>query len=281
MNLPIENHCLSRATTLATVTNAYKRRLYAATFSRRVNTLTRTTTTTTTTTRTAADDNINAAATTTTTKTANGQLNYNDNIDNDFNNDVENARKIECVILSLRNTHLNFNKIQKLQKKRLRHLQNLIKNKNETISQLIAQLELFKPLLLSSSKSKNNSNSTKNGNNINNNGSNGNGAGKYLGVVKCANIIRTVTGGEKFVRRRLAELCTLHNGEHIYCQKRADTENDRLNIGKLLETEYGASVILYEKSKRFEFIKQTDVDVAKCLILNYLHHESHTKINTD
>nr|AFS52011.1 DekiORF134 [Dendrolimus kikuchii nucleopolyhedrovirus] len=169
----------------------------------------------------------------------------------------ETTQKIAHVILSLRNTHLNFNKIQAIQKKRLRHLQNLIRLKNETISQLVKRLE--NRTQFKSGCAKNN---------------------KYLGVVQCdvvggggGSIIRTVSGGEKFVRRRLAELCAApppHTAQYLFCEPRRNTEEDRRHMASLLTAVYERRVIVYEKNRRFEFLKLDDVESAKRLLLKYL-----------
>ncbi|AOT85593.1 bv/odv-e26 [Cyclophragma undans nucleopolyhedrovirus] len=182
------------------------------------------------------------------------------------------TKNIAHVISSLRNTHLNFNKIQAIQKKRLRHLQNLIRLKNETISQLVKRLESRTQF--------------KTGNAKNNN---------YLGVVQCdagsssgGSIIRTVSGGEKFVRRRLAELCAAtappHNAHYLFCGSRRNTEEDRRHMAKLLTAVYERSVIVYEKNRRFEFLKLDDAESAKRLLLKYLqddNDESQGDFNAD
>jgi Virus envelope protein E26 len=172
---------------------------------------------------------------------------------------LENVRKISGIISCLRNTHLNFNKIQSLQKKRLRHLQNVIRKKNKIISQLADELELV-------NKFKNT--------NISNGKNN-----KYLGIVRCSNTIRTVYGREKFVRRRLAELCTLHKAEYIYCA--TCTGQERQHIAQLLLDTYSTRVIVYEKNRRFEFLKNDEAVEAKKLILDYLNNESHNKTNSN
>jgi hypothetical protein len=173
---------------------------------------------------------------------------------------LDTVRKISNVISSLRDTHLNFNKIQNLQKKRLKHLQNLVKRKNEIISQLATQLELF-----SNAKSLNsNLKICQN---------------KYLGVVRCNNVIRTVFGSEKFVRRRLAELCTLHKAEYIYCA--ICTGEERQQISQLLSSTFLTRVIVYEKNRRFEFLQEDEAHKAQTLIIDYFNNESRTKIDSD
>ncbi|UZE89802.1 BV/ODV-E26 [Parapoynx stagnalis nucleopolyhedrovirus] len=179
---------------------------------------------------------------------------------------LENVRKISCIISSLRNTHLNFNKIQNLQKKRLKHLRNLIRKKNRIISQLVDELELVNKLK--------NTNLTRSNNNISDGKSN-----KYLGIVRCSNIIRTVYGREKFVRRRLAELCTLHKAEYIYCA--ICTGHERQHIAQLLLDTYLTRVIVFEKNRRFEFLKDDEALEAKRLILDFFNNESHNKTNSN
>lgn len=126
------------------------------------------------------------------------------------------------------------------------YLQKLIEQKNQIITNLIKKVK----------KSKQNVKS------------------KYLGVVRCENVIRTITGSEKFVRRRLAELCTLHKAELIFCCSRLDCEKDRSRLADVLRKIYGKSVIIYEGNRRFEFLKLTDALTIQCSISNILQrHE--------
>lgn len=170
---------------------------------------------------------------------------------NAVSKNLENARKITHIISLLRDTHLNFNKIQNLQKNRLRYLQNLIRKKNKIISQLSNQLEL--------------SNKTKTLNKFSNN------KNKYLGVIRCNHVIRTILGSEKFVRRRLAELCALHKTEYIYCA--TCTGEEREDISQMLLKMFLTRVIIYKKNKRFEFLTEEEAQQAQTLIYNYLKNE--------
>ena len=172
----------------------------------------------------------------------------------------EKRQKICHIISSLRNTHLNFNKIQSVHKKKLRHLQNLLRKKNEIIAELVRKLE-------SAQKKTTHRNISKPA------------QWKYFGVVRCDNTIRTIIGNEKFVRRRLAELCTLYNAEYVFCQARADGDKDRQALASLLTAAFGSRVIVYENSRRFEFINPDEIASGKRLIIKHLQDESQSDIN--
>ncbi|AKN81077.1 BV/ODV-E26 [Lonomia obliqua multiple nucleopolyhedrovirus] len=178
----------------------------------------------------------------------------------------ENARKISHIISTLRETYVKFQKIQILHRQRVKQLKNLLKSKNEKILQLIRQINKQKPLSaarISCKKAKANSKYSR----------------KYLGIVRCDNVIRTLTGSEHFVRRRIAEVCTLSKGEYVYCELYCG--NERELIAKLLNDKFNTRVIVYDKSRKFEFLKKTDAFEAKHLILNHLQYGFNVKINTN
>nr|WRK23127.1 odv-e26 [Bombyx mori nucleopolyhedrovirus] len=174
----------------------------------------------------------------------------------------EKRQKICHIISSLRNTHLNFNKIQSVHKKKLRHLQILLRKKNEIIAELVRKLE-----------------SAQKRTTTHRNISSKPAHWKYFGVVRCENTIRTIIGNEKFVRRRLAELCTLYNAEYVFCQARADGDKDRQALASLLTTAFGSRVIVYENNRRFEFINPDEIASGKRLIIKHLQDESQSDIN--
>lgn len=104
---------------------------------------------------------------------------------------------------------------------------------------------------------------------------------KYFGVAKCDNTIRTIVGNEKFVRRRLAELCTLHHAEQVFCQARADGDKDRQMLANLLTSAFNSKVIVYEKNRKFEFLNLNEIVDGKQIVLEYFKNESHSKINAN
>nr|BEV20874.1 budded virus/occlusion-derived virus envelope protein [Bombyx mori nucleopolyhedrovirus] len=175
----------------------------------------------------------------------------------------ERRQKICHIISSLRNTHLNFNKIQSVHKKKLRHLQNLLRKKNEIIAELVRKLESAQKKTTTTHR----------------NISSKPAHWKYFGVARCDNTIRTIIGNEKFVRRRLAELCTLYNAEYVFCQARADGDKDRQALASLLTAAFGPRVIVYENSRRFEFINPDEIASGKRLIIKHLQDESQSDIN--
>lgn len=176
----------------------------------------------------------------------------------------EKRQKICHIISSLRNTHLNFNKIQSVHKKKLLHLQNLLRKKNEIIAELVRKLESAQKKTTTTHR---------------NISSKPAAHWKYFGVVRCDNTIRTIIGNEKFVRRRLAELCTLYNAEYVFCQARADGDKDRQALASLLTAAFGPRVIVYENSRRFEFINPDEIASGKRLIIKHLQDESQSDIN--
>nr|AGX01108.1 BV/ODV-E26 [Bombyx mori nucleopolyhedrovirus]AGX01363.1 BV/ODV-E26 [Bombyx mori nucleopolyhedrovirus] len=176
----------------------------------------------------------------------------------------EKRQKICHIISSLRNTHLNFNKIQSVHKKKLQHLQNLLRKKNEIIAELVRKLESAQKKTTTTHR---------------NISSKPAAHWKYFGVVRCDNTIRTIIGNEKFVRRRLAELCTLYNAEYVFCQARADGDKDRQALASLLTAAFGPRVIVYENSRRFEFINPDEIASGKRLIIKHLQDESQSDIN--
>ncbi|ABL75960.1 Mv-ORF8 peptide [Maruca vitrata nucleopolyhedrovirus] len=171
-------------------------------------------------------------------------------------NRQENRQKICHMISSLHNIHFNFNKIQFVHKKKLRYLQNLLRKKNETIAGLAKKLE--------SAQKKTTHKPTH---------------WKYFGVVRCKNTIRTIIGNEKFVRRRLVELCTLFKAEYVFCQARADGDKDRQTLANLMTATFGSRVIVYENNRRFEFNDPEEIASAKRLIIKHLQNESQSHIN--
>ncbi|AGA16171.1 bv/odv-e26 protein [Thysanoplusia orichalcea nucleopolyhedrovirus] len=175
-------------------------------------------------------------------------------------NHQEERQKICHIISTLRNKHLNFNKIQSVHKRKLRYLQNLLRKKNGIIAELVRKLESLEK-------------KTATHKNINKAAH-----WKYFGVVRCENTIRTIIGNEKFVRRRLAELCTLYNAENLFCQTRANGEKDRQALASLLTAEFGSRVIVYENSRRFEFLNPNEIVNGIHLIIKHLQNESQSDI---
>lgn len=69
------------------------------------------------------------------------------------------------------------------------------------------------------------------------------------------------------------------SAEYVFCQARADGDKDRQALASLLTAAFGSRVIVYENSRRFEFINPDEIASGKRLIIKHLQDESQSDIN--
>lgn len=168
---------------------------------------------------------------------------------------VDNEKKISQIIATLQDTHLNFNKIKWLHKKRLDQLKKQLHRKNKIIVQLETSLKNQQERQQCV---------------LNKNNKPSKPSRRYFGVVRAGNVIRTIVGREVFVRRRIAELCLhLSEAEKLWCH--VSDGKEREHIASLFAANADTrQAIVYEKNRRFEFLTRENTATAIQLILDYL-----------
>ncbi|QDL57075.1 ODV-E26 [Dione juno nucleopolyhedrovirus] len=158
----------------------------------------------------------------------------------------DNNERITRVIAQLQKTRLDFSKVVRLQRKRVRTMQKLIRKKNSVIANLTARLDTRR----ATSKT------------------------KHFAALICKNVVHTVSGSEHFVRQRAADLCAA-GGEQVFCARRANCARDRRRIAAALTNALGASVEARAGNRRFEIANADQLISAKLIIQQVLHNGHH------
>ncbi|ABF50362.1 odv-e26 [Antheraea pernyi nucleopolyhedrovirus] len=146
---------------------------------------------------------------------------------------------IAQVIAQLQKTRICFNKLSRLQRKRVRNMQKLLRKKNTIIANLTAQLNNQQRV-------------------------------KHFAAVLCKNVVCTVSGSEKFVDRRVADLCAA-GGERVFCGRRTDCARDRQRLAEALAASLRAGVVARASNKRFKILEADKVASAKLIVQQVLY----------